>query len=51
MKITRTVQDMKVVDIPGTKRGNILIGKTNELQTNSKNIRELHTGISDFKRS
>jgi hypothetical protein len=43
---------MKLVDIAGTKKKDYLKAKINELQTNSKNknIRDLYTGISDFKK-
>jgi hypothetical protein len=46
------MQDMKLVDISGTKKRVHLKAKINELETNSKNksIRELYREISDFKK-
>ena len=43
---------MKLVDISGTNRRNILKRKLRKLKTNSriKNIREFYRGISDFKK-
>jgi hypothetical protein len=44
---------MKLVDISGTKSGNILKDKINEIATQSKNknIRGLYSGINEFKKS
>jgi hypothetical protein len=44
------MQDMKLVDIPGTTWGNT--GNINEPERNSKNknMRDLYTGISEFKK-
>jgi hypothetical protein len=44
---------MKLVDISGGKRRDYMKGKINELETDSKNknTRDLHRGISDFKKA
>jgi hypothetical protein len=46
------VQDVKLVDISGTKKREYLKDKINELATRSKNknIRDLYRGVNEFKR-
>ena len=45
--------DIKLADIAGTKRWNLLRAKIDDLEINSKikNIGNLYKGISDFKKS
>jgi len=47
------MQDVKTIDISGTEKKECLKPKIDGHETNSKikNIRDLYTGISDFKRS
>jgi hypothetical protein len=44
------IQGGKLVDISGTRKREYLKDKINELESNSKNIRDLYRGINQFKK-